>query len=332
MTKVHVPVRLATIYTDPGQDEVAGIDPLECIADVTLDTTHPLYPRRYTWGTAWPVGRFRTVLAGPEYMTAVDAEHVVQVHTVHHYECEPALAEYAQLLGELRDQAKARGETTLAGTLKFAANAFAGRWGQRAMGWQVCRANDCDVGWGEYMGAGPDGSATLYRALGSVVQRQVDDGLADDACPAIAAWITSAARVRLARDIYLAGRTNVYYIDTDCLLLNAEGRDNLIGAGAVRDDTTGYLGHRWGPCDVEIRGIKYYIHDGKVVCAGVPDAQHVCPVDADSYYRLHTPQDDIRKGRRPSGAVSLARYVRSLKYRHGRVGSDGRVTPLKAGR
>lgn len=332
MTYLRVPVRLENVYDHVECHTIMTTDLKCCIADVTISTAHPCYPRRYAWGTAWPIGRFRTVLAGPELDLAFECDELESVHSLHEYALEPALAEYATKLCKMRDDAEHDGEHTLAGTLKFATNSFAGRWAQRSTGWEVVKNVDTDIGWGEFMGAGPDGSMCVYRSLGAVMQRQRDDGLADDASPAIAAWITSAARVKLWNDILFAGRENVYYVDTDCLIVNAAGLLRLQKAGLVKTNVLGYLGPRWGPSKVEIRGIKYYIHDDIVVCAGVPDAQKVCPIDSDTYYRLHAPADDVRRGRRPRGAVSLARYVKSLKYRHGRVRPDGRVEPLTAGR
>ena len=70
------------------------------------------------------------------------------------------------------------------------------------------------------------GAVRLRNRLGRV-QRLATDGESENSIPIIAAEITAHARVWLWELITQAGQENVYYVDTDSLIVNASGLSRL---------------------------------------------------------------------------------------------------------
>jgi hypothetical protein len=126
-----------------------------------------------------------------------------------------------------------------------------------------------------------------------------------------------------------AGLANVYYCDTDAVMVNQCGYDKLLSSGYIREGEWGMLGVRLISDKVEIRGIKYYVHDEHIVCAGMPRGRTVDQGNGESYYWQATPSEDVRNRRRPTGVMTLRPYGRNQLYHHGDVQDDGRVKPFQ---
>lgn len=323
-----VPTRLR-FHVDGGNScqESPIENPVCSIARVSVRTDEPAYPVRRDGLVFYPVGTFTTTLAGPELKLAFDRGHVTAVHEYCDYDCEPVLKDFAWALTSIRDECDRTGDDELAATAKRMINSLCGRFARRNTPWVNVDMNDNDLDWGTWTGTDDNKEACYYRSIGGQVQRQEDRGYDPEACPAIAAWITSAARVNLLLQIETALRDNVYYVDTDCLIVNEAGKQKLWEAGWVRPYISGYLSERWGPEPVDVRGLKYYVHGDRVVCSGVPVAEAQKLLHDDRYKGTVTPLEEIKRRRRPTGAKIVRGFIRYADYQHGIVGADGRVTP-----
>lgn len=332
MNDCLLPVRLAEYIDSPDPAECGKLAELcELCAEVDISTEDPVYPWRGEYDTFWPIGRFRTCLAGPELQRAVMSGAVRRWHRAARYELSRPLRDYAAALWAARKRYESEGRSELANVCKRLTVSLAGKLGQRSRRWMtVSKAGDGSR-WGEWFGGDGDGNVCRYRAVGGIVQRDTDEGWSNDAVPAMAAWITSYARIRLWTAQVCAGRENVYYSDTDSLMVTERGYHNLIRAELVRADTMGRLTIKEGPGIVDVLGIKYYLESGKITCAGLPQGTAVDVGDGEHYWQYDTPKSYMRKGQEPDATRHLLAYNRAAPYRLGTVRDDGTVLPFVRG-
>jgi hypothetical protein len=158
-------------------------------------------------------------------------------------------------------------------------------------------------------------------------ERQEDWG--DESVPAIAAWICSAGRVRLLRAIRCAGWQEVYYCDTDGLLVSAAGFGRLQAAGWVRDGALGYLRLLWCGGDCHVYGAKHYALAGQRTCAGLPRGRAVEGPIPGTYWYTDALARTARAGQQPIVERTLRGYSFGPPRVDGEIGPDGWVRPLE---
>lgn len=301
------------------------------IADVTVETDEPAYPLKLRERVIYPVGRFRTVLCGPELTDALGKGRIRYVHAEASYGMGYCLRSFAEAMYSLRLDEERNGVPGSATWVKRLIVGLPGKLGQRGHRWIDCPDVMPQMMYGEWHGFDQQGNAVRYRSVGGRVQRDSVGGFAADSVPAIAAWVTSVGRMRLLEAIRCADRSNVYYYDTDSLFVNQEGSNRLQAGGWVRHNELGYLTLKSSPRYCEIRGIKYYVEDKKVTCSGLARGNIVDLGDGTHYVRHLTPMEQCRNGQRPEAVVIHGTYPRSSDYNLGTVGPDGTVSPFVFG-
>ena len=301
------------------------------IATVRIRSEEPAYPVRRDHDTIYPIGEYRTTLCGPELLDAYQRGRLLRVYQLAHYDMEDFLHEYANILYGCRQRAEREGCPGSALVLKRLLVSIAGKFGQRERRWIECSHHTADVQWGEWFGADPDGAPCRYRALAGHVCRDYSGGYGYDSSPAIAGWITSAARVKLLNLIRVAGWGQVYYVDTDSLMVDEHGYDRIRAHPNSMGEQLGQCYTTGRPCCTEIRGIKYYIENGQAVCAGLPAGGAAAVAAVGGFARELSVREQIRRGRKPIAQRIYIPYSRSTKYRHGIVTASGRVIPYRLG-
>lgn len=328
----HVPTRLMSVHIgDYGQLSRALLDPSCMIADVLIETDEPAYPFRRKDDVIWPVGTFRTVLAGPELQDALEHNRIRDVYRYAVYAMEPALHDYAVAMMELRVMAENQPVHGVADLIKRLLVGLPGKFGQRDRRWVDAPGVSYYQPYGQWWGCAQDGTPCRYRSISGRVQQDAICGFSIDAVPAIASWITSAARMRLLNAIRIAGWSNVYYIDTDSLFTSTQGYANLEKAGIIDRGVVGKLQVKQFHATLKIIGIKSYNVDGRVVCAGLPKGHCVDAGDGTHYWHYRTAIENIKQGIKPDAQKELRQYVRTGEYSHGVVGHDGKVSPHRIG-
>jgi hypothetical protein len=300
-----------------------------CLADVSLETDRPHFPVRRGPDTIYPVGRFRCVLPGPELVLARHLSTLHRVHRVAWYDCAPALRSYALAVHEARCQAERDGNADLAACLKQLLVALPGKLAQNAWRWQDMPNLPAPAPYATWWQPTRDGGWMRYRSIAFRVQRCVPMGWAPDAVPAMSAWITSAVRVRLLEEIETAGWENTVYDDTDGLIVLPEGYRRLGSPPVGGRGPLGSLTCRAVLDDLEIHGIKHYRAGDLTVCAGLPRGKPMVVDGKERWWEDVTPTEQIRRRVRPDALRELRPFERGPSYRHGVVGPDGRVSPIR---
>jgi len=325
-----LPVRLRR-FTDRDCDpatlgeEVLGTS----IARATVESQEPVYPYRRDGLVLYPVGRYATTLCGPELLDGYRRGRIRSITALASYDLAPALANYAREVDQIRSAAESTGNRHLERWAKLLGVCLPGKLAQRERGWSQI---DCSPPFGWYAewhqlrtGERPE----RWRTIAGVTQCEHVGAWHNDAVPAMAAWITSAARMRLWEAIRCAGLRNVYYWDTDSLFVNSAGVVNLHANGWVRDGKMGYLQLKGSYSTMEIRGIKDYTVDGRHVCAGLSKGHTDYNLAPDACWWTPPVTRHLRAHAMPVADSVLRRYQRVNPYRHGSIGVDGWVEPLQ---
>ncbi len=173
-----------------------------------------------------------------------------------------------------------------------------------------------------------EGEIVRMRAIAGSVQEEVISGEHPQACPAISAWVTSAARVILWRSFLVAGRENVYYTDTDSIHCSQEGYHRLHDAGMVEHGVMGKL-RLVDVARVAIyKGPKHYQLDDKLTCSGLVKSSRVNPGDEVSVWIREGLADGTIQAHRPEGRRQRRGLVDLRESQAARTGSDGRIRPM----
>jgi hypothetical protein len=288
-----VPARLVRVVDSPDRETAERLARYYgVIATVEIETDEPAYPCRRVSAMGndglnsqspqsnlsttadtdiiYPVGRFTTTLPGPELADALAQGRIKRWLRLAYYQLDDSLQDYSRCLYGMRQAYELAGDAAMATLAKRLLVSLPGKLGQHDRRWELAPEMWSDERWSLWTGTDSRGMPCRYRALAGIVQREIIGDWHLEACPAIAAWVTSAGRIALLRSIRIAGWRHVIYVDTDSLMVDQTGLARLQAAGLVTDGTLGALYLKSGPNRVRIIAAKHYIENAIEVCAGRP--------------------------------------------------------------
>jgi hypothetical protein len=297
------------------------------MAEVWLDTPEPAYGVKMNGKLVFPIGRFRAVLCGEEVRYALEHGHVRKVGRFVIYRPSSPFRHYVNYFWQLRQEAKARGNRILDRNAKLMLNALYGKFGERGRRERVI-GEGLDLGWGyeQVVDADTGETSTLWR-LGNQAIISETDGVAWYASPAMAASITAAARVYLWRLIRQAGWRNVYYTDTDSLIVNARGMGRL--SPFINPSALGLLKVEGETDSLEIRGVKDYSFGGEERIAGLGNIVGRYESGALKVAKWLGLRSAMVGGWLGEVRIRFFPWVRAKTYGKGKVGADGWVVPFR---
>jgi hypothetical protein len=328
-------------------------DKFQClIADVTIHTQSPYFPVREKVKfdpnmspigrggrerIIYPVGTFRTALAGPELAVAMAAGCVVKWHRVQYYEPAPLMKHWSQFAIDMRATCEFHKLGHLRSCIKRIINALPGKWGQRSKKWVDFDYKDTSgekqsevTEWIMETGLHPaTEDITTYRTIAGKTQYMDCEELCATSCPSIAAFWTSAGRVYLYGIIEQAGRNNVFYYDTDSVIVNETGYLNIYNGGYIHSQKAGSLKVKEESDDVEILGIRRY-RFGKRWCVAGPFGGEQQGTGEIGVWEEHEGfagqlwHSDVGK---PVKIKRKGRWRR--EYKHGIVDKQGNIHPFR---
>jgi hypothetical protein len=240
MRQTPMPTRLiAHTYHATVDDILTWLVDRCVVAEVTIRTERPMFPLVVDGRLCFPVGMFKACLASPELERAAIAGEIVSVHRAAVYERAPLFRDFVDYFWKMRQEAQSRGDDVTDSLAKILQNSLYGKMGQRGRVFEVVGHTE-EVNprlWQEY--DADTGTVRKLRAFAGVIQEYRDEGEARESHPAIAAHVTSAARLYLWQLIVRAGREHVFYTDTDGLWVDQVGLDRL--ASHIDGKTLGKL-------------------------------------------------------------------------------------------
>jgi hypothetical protein len=237
------------------------------IAEVVLSTTTPRYPLRVKGRNAYPTGTFLTTLTTAELEIALFNDEVRAIGRVALYEPADLFSGYIDFFTPLRQQYKLDGDHARSKMCKRLRNSLPGKFGQR--GYTQEKVGDAPLDKvGRRLWLDPEtGREAVDLIFGGSIIRQTREDEAFDSFPAIPAHLAAYGRLYMWSLIEQAGRRNVYYMDTDSLLVNQAGMDNL--TAVVDPLKLGYLKLEGTASEVEVSAPKDYTFGDRTVRKGV---------------------------------------------------------------
>jgi hypothetical protein len=268
----HFPISLEAVHDHPSVEEFGGLSLAQrTLADVILDTADPDYPMGCVGDAVYPVGRFRTTLAGPELSHAIARRRVVRILRAQTYRCAPVWSRFAAHMRCVRKWAADMELPEMLPSIKAMTNGAFGYAARHDYRWVPYH---CDLPGKWWYGWVSDrrvqDESIQMRRLGGQTERLDDRREPVEAYPAMFAWMTSSARVKLNHLMTLANPRNVYYCDTDGLIVNEEGLNML-------EETTELWGDEPGDLSVRASGKNAYVSAKKVYRVGDTIVAAGCP-------------------------------------------------------
>jgi hypothetical protein len=290
-----------------------------------VNTDEPVYPYVIEGKLCFPVGRFTTYLTPGEIEYAVEHKHLVQLREGWLYDKAPLFADYVRYFYHQRKLWQEKGNKSFALFCKMLLNSLYGKFGQRVP--ESITVGEADPSAMSIVEVLDHETGETWReiTIGGLVYREGERILSFNSFPAISATVTGYARIFLWDLISQAGRANVAYVDTDSLLVSAEGYRRLLPL--VGDDTLGALKLEAVATRAVIKGLKDY---------EVGDERHtkgVRPTDKEIAPGVYETQQvpGIRNGLHAGDAERIV-FKKLLKhftrdYDKGELHPDGTITP-----
>lgn len=264
-----VPVKLVqrTGRTDV-QSYLEQVKRYAILADVTIETDTPTVPTSEAGRVFWPVGKFNTTLWNPELDLAIGAGANVTIHRTWRYLTAPVLASMAEyIIGCLEGGGEVPNRVVRV-MLKHWARTLVGRCALRYREWD-------DYGSVSSMGLSlstlldsDTGHMTELLQVGYRIMELTDLAEADSSVPQITGWVMSQARAILWTVMQVAGLENLYYVDTDSVLVNVDGNRRLEANAIVSD--AGHLTPKASFTTAHIYGPRNLVLEGERRISGIP--------------------------------------------------------------
>jgi len=295
------------------------------VAKVLIETDEPAYAVNRK-RTIFPVGRFWATLTTPELKYAIEHEHLVKVEQAVIYEQADIFSSYVDRFYKLRMEFKSAGVAEYVELCKKMLNSLYGKFGQKAEIWRKIGdcPNEADRIEVLYIDGESRTSAIRYL-LGEVF---VLDGYKEsfNSFPAIAAHVAAYGRLHLYNLMKLAGEGNYFYCDTDSLIINEAGLQNL--GSELDNDRLGGLKVIETMDSLSIRGLKDYSIGDRETIKGI---RKLAIKIADGVYEQElwpSFKGLLRRQHPDVYAIKKIRKVLNRKYTKGTVSPDGTIQPL----
>lgn len=247
-TELAVPTRRAGRYdrmpvtTQHLDDPTIGL-----LGRCLVRTDTPRYPVKVSGATWYPTGQFWTVLAGPELAEARTRGDLVQIAECEWHRVAPVLAPWAEWMLAARLDTAGITPPVVRHSLKVWGRTVIGRfaghsWTRTELGPAPTQEWNYEPGMNMATGL-PGGNVDLGGRRWWVEQT----AQADNAYPAVNAWVESAVRVALNTVIDAIGEAAILYANTDGLVVAETMLGSVAAGGAVRAPAglTGPRRTRW---------------------------------------------------------------------------------------
>jgi len=274
----------------------------------------------------FPVGEFDAFLTSPELELLMKHGEILKVYKYAIYEQHPIFKDYVDFFYTLKEKYTKEGNSAFKQIAKLFLNSLYGKFGQRTRLFDKVGECEHEDGY-EVVFDVETGKRITYRYLNNEVWVESEEYVeGENSMVVIASAVSAYARCYLWSLIEKAGLENVFYCDTDSLIVNEEGYERL--RDYLDDYKLGYLKCEGVSEFVEIRNAKDYTFGEEVKRKGVKkNAVEIAPniFKQEQFERLRSAW---RKGR--VNEVIVKEQIKELKqeYKKGIVTESGRVKPF----
>ncbi|MEM4761506.1 MAG: DNA polymerase [Thermofilum sp.] len=327
MRNYPYPVRLLHYAVNPpGEKVMEWQERFLLIARVVVEVRKPVVGVK-RGKLVFPIGRFEAVLTSPELDLVEKHGKVLKYLEVAVYEPAFIFQAYVDHFYRLKVEAEKRGDKAMRAFAKLLLNSLYGKWGQRIRRWEK---------WGRVQTPAWEildvyGSTPRERDVVAVIGYDMyrlskTEEFSSHSVPAIAAFVSAYARCYLWELIEKAGEDNVYYMDTDSLLVNEAGLQRMkqfIG------DWLGGLKIELEMEEGEILAPKHYRFGSRSKAKGLSPRAKKLGENKYADERFLKLRSLLRLGVVDTPVTEEVEKNLKLKYDKGVVTETGRVLPLQ---
>lgn len=326
MLRNKYPVKLKFYRKNPSVNYLRKcLENYAVCAKVRVSIDVPAVPLRHKQKTFYPVGEFDCYLSTPEIQYIMENGKVIRVYEMAVYEQADIFSDYVRYFYGKRMEAKESGDSAQQYFFKILLNSLYGKFGQKSIRWE--RIGDCEPDREGYETIIDNETGKKYtiRYHNGIVEQSQDAEESYNSFPAVAAHVTAYARIYLFNLMRQAGLENVYYTDTDSLIVNDTGYQRL--KHMIDSKELGKLKLEEENSILEIRGPKDYTFGSKTKIKGIRiDAVKIGEgvYEQEKWCGFAT---RIRKGLLNTYIVEKQKKTLRREYTKGRVREGGRVIP-----
>lgn len=243
------PTSLIDFVVDPDEKEINRRLKLDCIiAYCNVKCENQSIPKIVDGHCSWPVGQYDTYLPDPEFRVALHNNMIEKVYSIAVYTRSYLLKQYCETMIAARKACRDSGLPAREFICKQITNMLFGQFASRIQAWMPATEITDAPKWRLWhrMNLG-DHVSTQYRSISGTVEKCVGRVEKDGSFPAIFAFMTSYARRLMDNYITIAGRENVFAVNTDAIICNHDGMKNL-------ESSIGFFGGEVGKFRISAKG------------------------------------------------------------------------------
>lgn len=271
------PTELVCVLEDVDVERLEQIvDRYLVIADLVVKPEKPFFRRKAGNRVIYPLYEFRGVFSTPEVVELLRDGSIRKVLKVAVYRGGKIFREFVEHFYEKRLEAKRKNDRVGDMNYKLILNSLYGKFGSRASVLVPYPVPD-EVTPDCVEIVDPEtGKRQRIAWIAGIPFIRDGDAEGFNSFPAIAAHVTAYARMYLMRLTLKAGLENVYYSDTDSLIVNSVGRDRL--SDLIHPEKLGYLKEEGVADRLIIYARKDYQFGEQIKRKGIPKgSQEILP-------------------------------------------------------
>lgn len=297
------------------------------LCDVEIETELPLVPTAHNERIVWGVGHFRSTLWDCEVDLLLRSGASVRIHSAYVYTRTHCLSVWAKwILGQLDPHGD--GPPPLqARILKQWSRSLIGRFALQYRSWEpMGTTTEHNLYISQLVGPGEKKGAQLFHVGTDLLELGAMSDT-ENCLPQLTGYITAVCRVRLWDLMTTAGLENVFYVDTDSVIVNATGKRRL--EARIQADGAYGLTLKRTISRLELQGPRALTVDGERRHSGIP--RRARPVGQDEVVGevWEGLGEALRQGR-PNTVRVLERHFKVAGGDHRRQWLDGGGTaPLR---
>ena len=297
------------------------------LANVTIQTDYPDYPLRDKHTILFPTGQYRTWLPHAELMDCIQEGRVASVHCGYLYHREKIFEEYVEHFHKLKQKWKDESKPILTYFAKLMLNSLYGKFGQRIP--ELIDTGKRSQNRYELIEHVDFVTGKRYneKTINYQIYEETDRKVSTYSSPIIVSEITSLARMQLLQAIRQAGYHNVFYMDTDSLIVNRKGYQNL--KPQIQNGKLGFLELEGQSKYVEIFGLKDYKFGDKTKMKGVPKSALEISPAVFSYEYWNSMLDYLRGNTYDTAITETRKKTLKRNIRKGLLMPNNRIVPWR---
>lgn len=322
MSEKQYPTVYLGYIDNPSQDKLYNLHKTHyLIAQVDIETNVGLYPLRLSDRVIYPKGQFSALLHSGELDLCLRYALNYRVQRVYIYKKADIFSDYIKYFYDMKLNAEEKGDAITRNMAKLLMNSLYGKFGQAGYEDIHITKNNPDNQYYRYKAYSQRlGKEVVIDHINGVETTTIRKGESYYSYPAIAGAVTSYARAYLAELMLTTGFDQLYYVDTDSLIVSETGYKRL--SEYIDNFSLGYLKIEGITDSVSIHGLKDYRFGDTVKIKGVSRNAVKVDTNAYQYMQFRGAKTWLRSG--GESEVLVEQRIKTLKheYRKGVIIED----------